>query len=180
MKPDFQKHKRIIHQLLTNVQYLATRFTRLPSQMNRYLSFLLILSLFGCAAQAQADPFERAQAYFAEAFPSADFTEWSKRSKGYVVSSYDLASNRSIEVVFNRRGQWQQTTFSLENDEIRSNIMTYLDEHFQDYFLTAYEVRNKKKKHRIGLIIDTPEIIYTLLFNSDGQLVERYEEGIDG
>ncbi|PHI18983.1 hypothetical protein CEQ90_15190 [Lewinellaceae bacterium SD302] len=148
--------------------------------MFRYLLLTLIVLYSGCASAAQSNPRQRAQEYFDEAFPMAELAEWSERERGYVVSFYDLSSNRSVEMTFDRRGRWREVTLSMETDQLRDNITQYLEESFVDYYATAYELRRRRGERRIGLVIDTPEVIYTLLFNTDGELIERYEEGIDG
>lgn len=148
--------------------------------MIRYLFFAAIILYASCASVAQSDPLQRAKLYFEDAFPSAELPEWAERDKGYVVSFYDLASKRSVEMTFDRRGRWKEMTLSMDADQLEGNITQYLEEHFIDYYATAYELKRRRGQRRFGLVVDTPEVIYTLLFNGDGQLIERYEEGIDG
>lgn len=148
--------------------------------MNRYFLLLPFLFFLSCATNAQPGSLERAKVWFSTAFPNAEMAEWSTRDDGYVVSCYDLATNRSVEVVFNRRGRWQKTTLSLESDQLQEKILSFVKENFENYFITAYEMKIRKKSDQIGLVVDTPDMIYTLLFDSKGRLVERYQEGIDG
>jgi hypothetical protein len=148
--------------------------------MSRILLVTAILFYAGCASVAQSGPRLKAQEYFEKSFPLAELEEWAQRDDGFVVSFFDVAEERSVELVFDIRGRWQQSTMSLGEDALRANVLQYLEENFNNYLLTAYEVKLRNKQRRIGLVVDTPEIIYTLEFNDDGQLIERYEEGIDG
>lgn len=148
--------------------------------MKKAFLLLGVSLLLGCVSAAQADPFVRAQSLYQAEFPLAEAEEWTKIEEGYVVSFYDRASERSVEMRFDQKGRWRETTLSLEPEELSLKIKSYVDERFDQYYTTAYELRRRRKQPFFGLVVDTPTHIHTLLFRQNGSLIEQYSEGVDG
>jgi len=145
------------------------------------IALLVGLSLLiGTVSAAQPSPFERAKASFLQQFPLGESEEWASLENGYVVSFYDRASSRAVEMEFDHKGRWQETTLSIETDELSEEILAYVDSNFEQHYTTAYELRRRRRKQFYGLVVDTPTHIHTLLFRANGNLVEQYSEGVDG
>lgn len=146
------------------------------------LSFLLIF-FTACATVSGDDLGEgipkRAQEHLNASFPQADYIEWSNWENQYTCSFFDAASERPVEVIYDQRGRWQETTIGLEWQEVPAPIKQYVTSSFQQYYATAYSLRSPQSD-RFGLTVDTPSRIYTLVFSPEGQLLSREEEGIDG
>lgn len=148
--------------------------------MNRNLLLLIICSLLGCVSAAQPTPLERAQLVYHQQYPLAEAAEWTEQDGGFTVSFYDRESMRAVEMNFDNKGRWRETTLSLETEQLSDEILHYVDSNFEKYYTTAYELRRKRNRFFYGLVVDTPTHIYTLLFRENGSLVEEYREGIDG
>lgn len=162
---------------LQSDNYLRTRKNRFMKQFS-----LLFASLLLVAGPLLAQPIpSRAEATLLEHFPLAELIEWGALESGYLVSFYDRLSERAVEMEFDRRGRWVQTTLDFDPEQLNPEIQDYVRANFSQYYSIAYEVRLRKRRQtRYGLVIDTPTHIYTLLFKSNGDLLESYAEGLDG
>jgi len=148
--------------------------------MKRVAIFFPIVILGSCISAAQPNPLERAQAFFRSEFPLGEAEEWTSSDVGYVVSFYDRESQRAVEMEFDGKGRWRETTLSMEPEDLSPAIQQYVDANFEQYYTTAYELRRKRKPSFYGLVVDTPTHIHTLLFRQNGSLIEQYSEGVDG
>ena len=148
--------------------------------MKRFLLSFFILSFISCVSAAQPSPLDRAKSYYISNFPLGEAAEWGRQNEGYVVSFYDRESARPVEMEFDNKGRWRETTMSIETEKLSDDILSYVAERFERSYTTAYVLQRKRKQDQYGLVVDTPTHIYTLLFSKKGELVEQYSEGLDG
>ncbi|MGB3548209.1 MAG: PepSY-like domain-containing protein [Saprospiraceae bacterium] len=147
-------------------------------------SCLLLLALLltgnGCATPSLVEEIpDRARRELADRFPLAEAVEWAAYDGEVYASFYDLESRCPVQMTFDRKGRWRETTVGIENTRLPDPITAYLDENFADAYALAYEVRSKSGTN-YGLTVDTPTHIYTLTFSKRGKLLERTEESLDG
>lgn len=148
--------------------------------MKRFLLSFVILSFISCVSAAQPSPLDRAKSYYTTNFPLGEAAEWGQQNDGYVVSFYDRETARAIEMEFDDKGRWRETTMSIETSTLSEDILSYVAERFERSYTTAYVLMRKRKQDQFGLVVDTPTHIYTLLFSKKGELMEQYSEGLDG
>lgn len=141
---------------------------------------MIILASMSCVSAAQPSPLDRAKSYYIQNFPLGEAAEWGQQSEGYVVSFYDRETARAIEMEFDSKGRWQETTMSIATETLSDEILSYVAERFEQSYTTAYILMRKRKQDFYGLVVDTPTHIHTLLFSKNGELVEQYSEGLDG
>ena len=181
-RANFQNLSKIASGVLFTIFFLSNTHLSIAQEpiMKKPILLLGISLLLGCVSAAQTDPFLRAQNLYQSEFPLAEAEEWTKFDEGYVVSFYDRASERAVEMRFDHKGRWRETTLSLETENLSQAIQAYVAERFDQYYATAYELRKKRKQPYFGLVVDTPTHIHTLLFRQNGSLIEQYSEGVDG
>ncbi len=142
---------------------------------------LLALFLSACATIGGSEDGipKRAAQHLRTEYPGAEFVEWSTWEGELTASFYDPTSDRSVEIVYNQQGRWQEITSGMEWEELPAAIRSYVVQTYDQYYATAYRLQ-RPRSDQYGLTIDTPSRIYTLVFDQKGTLLSSEEEGIDG
>ena len=139
-------------------------------------SFMLLTFVANGQELTYADIPQKVQNHFNATFPEAQQPKWKKTKKGKFEAAF-IQDGRKIQVKYLDNGEWHSTEKRLERDELPSEVIKYIEEHYPKYTIVKMEFQDRREKgkdiFKVNLIQEKNEA--KLKFDIAGKIKEKTE-----
>lgn len=133
---------------------------------------LLVMALGLVSCEKNEMPSAKVLTAFDEKFPTATKVKWDKETKAEWETEFTM-SGKSYSANFTNEGEWKETEYALEKDEIPTGIMNVINRDFKDYKMEISEVSKTVEGTKYEFVLELKEVTREVVISENGSIISN-------